>query len=174
MSQCSKLRVYITLLFCLTLSLAGNAQTTNYKAYSVFLYSFAKYIEWPEDVRNGEFIIAVFGNQKLVHEMQTAVAGRKAGSQTIRIVESKSLDDMSQVHMIFISDLKSGATDDIVKQLKGKPVLIVTERDGLVRKGAGISFLVADDNTLKFQLNEQTLAEQKLKASSAIVNLAVK
>ena len=174
MLQNSFSRLTFTLFFVLTISICGNAQTTNYKTYSVFLYSFTKYIEWPTEARNGEFVIAVLGNQKLLQEMQTAVAGRKAGTQTIKIVESKSLDDLNQVHMVFISDLKSGTTDDVVARLKGKPVLIVTERDGLVKKGAGVSFVVAEDNTLKFQVNEQALTEHKLKASSAIISLAVR
>lgn len=170
----SILRLSFMILSSVFITLSGSAQTTNYKTYSVFLYSFTKYIEWPTESRNGEFVIAVFGNQKLLQEMQTAVSGRKAGTQTIKIVESKSVDDLSQVHMVFISDLKSGTTDDVVARLKGKPVLIVTERDGLVKKGAGVSFVVTEDNTLKFQLNEQALAEHRLKASSAIISLAVK
>jgi hypothetical protein len=173
MLQKNFLRVSFTLLL-LSASLMGNAQTTNYKTYSVFLYSFTKYIEWPNEARNGEFVIAVLGNQKLLQEMQTAVAGRKAGAQTIKIVESKSVDDLDQVHMVFISDMKSGSTDDVVTRLKGKPVLVVTERDGLVKKGAGVSFVIAEDNTLKFQVNEQALNDHRLKASSAILSLAVK
>jgi hypothetical protein len=167
-------KLYLTLLLFISLPVAVQAQTTNYKAYSVFLYSFTKYIEWPADARQGDFVIAVLGNQKLLQEMQTGVAGRKAGSQTIKVIESKNASDLNGVHMIFISDLKSGSTEDIVKQFNGKPVLVVTERDGLVKKGAGISFIVADDNTLKFQVNEQTLIDQHLKASSAIVSLAYK
>lgn len=156
--------------------LAGSlhAQTTNYKTYSVFLYSFTKYIEWPQDARDGDFIIAVVGNQKLLQEMQTAVAGRKAGAQTIKVVEAKNVTDLTRVHMVFISDMKSGTTDDFVAHFKGKPVLVVTERDGLVKKGAGVSFFIADDNTLKFQMNEPALTESRLKASSAILALALK
>ncbi len=151
-----------------------HAQTTNYKTYSVFLYSFTKYIEWPQDAREGDFVIAVVGNQKLLQEMQTAVAGRKVGAQTIKVVESKDLSDLARVHMVFISDMKSGVTDNFVAHFKGKPVLVVTERDGLVKKGAGVSFLIADDNTLKFQVNEPALNESRLKASSAIMALALK
>ena len=165
----------VALAFNLSL-LAGalHAQTTNYKTYSVFLYSFTKYIEWPQEARDGDFIIAVVGNQKLLQEMQTAVAGRKAGTQTIKVVEAKNVTDLTRVHMVFISDMKSGATDDFVAHFKGKPVLVVTERDGLVKKGAGVSFLIADDNTLKFQMNEPALSEARLKASSAILALALK
>lgn len=169
-----KMTIHVVALVFTLFLLAGSlhAQTTNYKTYSVFLYSFTKYIEWPQDAREGDFVIAVVGNQKLLQEMQTAVAGRKAGAQTIKIVEAKAVTDVSRVHMVFISDMKSGATDDFVAHFKGKPVLVVTERDGLVKKGAGVSFLIADDNTLKFQLNEPALNEARLKASSAIMALA--
>src|SRR5690606_31601379 len=74
-----KMTIHVVALVFTLFLLAGSlhAQTTNYKTYSVFLYSFTKYIEWPQDAREGDFVIAVVGNQKLLQEMQTAVAGRK-------------------------------------------------------------------------------------------------
>jgi YfiR/HmsC-like len=75
---------------------------------------------------------------------------------------------------IFIGDIKSNTTDEIVKKLNGKPSLIVTERDGLIKKGAGTSFIIMNDKSLKFQLNEQAMNNQGLKISSSLSTLAYK
>lgn len=168
------LKSFILLLFLTVVSGNTYAQTINYKTYSVFLYSFSKYIEWPVEARQGEFIIAVIGNSKLAQELQTGVTGRKAGTQVIKVIEVKNISELAGVNMVFVGDLKSGVTDDIVKEFKGKPLLIVTERDNLVKKGAGVSFIIAEDNSLKFQMNEQILAEHNLKASAAILAMSYK
>jgi len=169
MNTVYKFHFTLLLLFC---AVAAKSQTTNYKTYSVFLYSFAKYVEWPEGAKQGDFVIAVYGSPKMLSELQASATGRKAGRQNIKIVEAKSLAEISGAQMVFVGDLKSGSTDDIVKQFKGIPLLIVTERDGLIKKGAGISFLITDDNSLRFQLNEPALSDQKLKVGTALANLA--
>jgi len=150
------------------------AQTTNYKTYSIFLYSFAKYIEWPEESKTGDFIIAVYGSPKMLAELRASAVGRKVGRQDIKIIEIRTLADLDGAHVVFVGDGKSSSTDDIVNQFKNNPLLIVTERDGLVKKGACVSFLVDDDNSLKFQLNETAITDKKLRTASALVNLAHK
>ncbi|MBX2968616.1 MAG: YfiR family protein [Cyclobacteriaceae bacterium] len=167
-------RVKIKIAIFITLLMAGNAlaQTTNYKTYAVVLYSFTKYIEWPVESKQGDFVIAVFGNSKMASELQNSMVGRKVGTQLVRIVEAKSLSELSDAQVIFVGDLKSGSTAEVVALTKSKPVLVVTERDGLVKKGACVSFLVTDDGLLKFQLNDQALSDQRLKAASALTALA--
>jgi YfiR/HmsC-like len=167
-------RLSCLIFFCVAMGATAHAQSTNYKTYSVFLYSFIKYIEWPADTKTGDFVIGVYGNSKMASELQAGVAGRKNAGQTIKIKEAQNLSDLAGVQLVFIGDSKSSSTADIVKQFKGQPVLIVTERDGLIKKGASVSFLITDESLLKFQINEQILAEQKLKAASALVQLAYK
>lgn len=153
----------------------GYCQTTNYKAYAVFLLSFSKYIEWPAAENPTEdFIIAVYGSPKLLIELETSVSGRKVGQRTIRIVDIKKTDEISKPQILFIGEGKSGALEEILTKVKGKQCLIVTERENMIRKGAGISFLVTAESLLKFQLNEITLNENNLKASSYLKNLAYK
>ena len=156
----------------LSASVSTSAQSTNYKTYSIFLFSFTKYINWPEESRNGEFVIAVYGNAKMLTELQASAAGRKVGNQMLRVVEARALSDLDGAQMVFIGETKSGNTDEIVKQFQDQPLLIVTERDGLIRKGACVSFVVGEDQSLKFQLNEMVLMQKRLKAASALVTLA--
>jgi hypothetical protein len=150
------------------------AQTTNYKTYSIFLYSFAKYIEWPEGAKSGDFVIAVYGSPKMLAELQGSAVGRKVGRQDIKIIEVRTLSDLDGAHVVFVGDGKSGSTDEIVNQFKNSPLLVVTERDGLVKKGACVSFIVDDDSSLKFQLNEIAINDKKLRTASALLNLAYK
>jgi hypothetical protein len=151
----------------------SSAQVSNYKAYTLFVYNFTKYIQWPEGAIKDEFIIGVFGKSPIQDELQKMVALKKAGDKTIRIVELSESNLMSEVHILFIPDDKTGQMTTILAALKGKPVLLVAEKEGTVSKGAGISFM-SDHNNLKFELNASSIATQNLKVSKTLEALAFK
>jgi len=64
---------------------SGNckAQETDYKAYTLFIYNFMKYIEWPEAQSKGDFVIAVLGDSPVNKELQTLAAGKKLKGRNI-------------------------------------------------------------------------------------------
>jgi len=65
----------------------------------------------------------------------------------------------------------------MVKTLKdqtgGKPVLIVGEREGLAKKGAGLSFVTLEDDELKFDINKKEIEQHQLKISSSLISLGI-
>lgn len=149
------------------------AQVSNYKAYTLFVYNFTKYIEWPDGSIKDEFVIGVYGKSPIVEEFQKMAALKKAGDKTIRIIELNESNLASDVHILFITDEKSVKIDAIVSALKGRSILLVTEKQGLVGKGAGISFM-SDNNSVKFELNNNLLASQHFKVSKTLEALAFK
>ena len=149
------------------------AQLSSYKAYTLFVYNFTKYIQWPDGAIKDEFVIGVFGKSPIQEELQKMVAVKKAGDKTIRIVELSENNLSNEVHILFIPDDKTDQMAVILAAVKGKPVLLIAEKEGTVQKGAGISF-VSDHNNLKFELNSSSIATQNLKVSKTLEALAFK
>lgn len=150
-----------------------SAQVSNYKAYTLFVYNFTKYIQWPEGAIKDDFVIGVFGKSPVQDELEKMVTLKKAGDRTIRIVEVSESNLTTEVHLLFIPDDQTDQMSKILSAVKGKPVLLVAEKEGAVQKGAGISF-VADHNNLKFELNSNSIAGQNLKVSKTLEALAFK
>lgn len=150
-----------------------NAQVSNYKAYTLFLYNFTKYIQWPDGAIKNEFVIGVFGKCPIIEELQKMGEVKKAGDKSIRVVEVSEETLSSEVHILFVPEQKSGQLPSILTAVRGKPVLLVSDKAGLVEKGAGISFL-ADHNNLKFEVNSTSIASQNLKISKTLEALAFK
>jgi hypothetical protein len=149
------------------------AQVSNYKAYTLFVYNFTKYIQWPEGSIKNEFVIGVFGKSPIFDELQKMGEVKKAGDKTIRIIELSETTLNSEVHILFVPEQKSNQIATILAALKGKPVLLVSDKPGLVEKGAGISFL-SDHNNLKFEMNSNSITTQNLKISKTLEALAFK
>jgi hypothetical protein len=61
---------------------------------------------------------------------------------------------------------------DLVKATEGKPSMIIAEREGLYKKGAGFSFMLTDNNTLRYDINNSELEKKNIKVSKNLANLA--
>jgi hypothetical protein len=169
----NKITVFLITLLSLFAGSKSNAQVSNYKAYTLFVYNFTKYIQWPDGAIKNEFVIGVFGKSPIYEELQKMGQIKKVGDKTIRIVELSETTLDTEVHILFVPEQKSGHISGILAALKGKPVLLVSEKQGLVEKGAGISFL-SDNNNLKFEMNSSSIAAQNLTPSKTLEALAFK
>lgn len=150
-------------------SFSAKAQTTNYQAYSVFVYGLAKYMSWPA-TNHTEFVIAVVGKSKAYDEMVKGLTGKMINGLPIKVVQMDLLDQALDPHIVYLSDGKSAMIDDLRKSTAGKPILIIAEREGWFKKGAGISF-TAVDNKLRIDVNNQELSSRQIKTSKQLVAL---
>jgi hypothetical protein len=159
-----KNKISIVLLI-LSFSFAAQAQTTNYQAYSVFVFGISKYMQWPE-YSNNEFLIVVVGKSKAYDEMAKGLTGRVMNGKPVKVVQA---DDYASLNpqILYIPDGKSGMIDEVIKNTSGKPILIIGEREGLFKKGAGMSFIAIDDK-LRIDFNNKELTSRQIKVSTQL------
>jgi hypothetical protein len=150
----------------------ASAQEKDYKAYSIYVYNFIKYIEWPQASKSGEFVIAVIGDSPILKELRTLAASKKANGQTILVRNIVSVNEIGNAQILYISSGKSSLIKEVVEKTKNSPTLVIAEREGLVKKGAGINFVTLDDETLKFELNKKAIQEHNLQVSQTLISLA--
>ena len=147
------------------------SQDSDYKAYALFLYNFMKYIEWPEPT--GDFVVGVVGASPIQKEIFFLSENKKIKGRKIVLKVINDLEDTKICSMIYLPSSKSSLLKQITEKVKGKSVLIVAEREGLARKGAGISFTVDDNDTLKFDINKSVLDSQSLKIANVLIQLGI-
>ena len=64
------------IVFCST-----NLLAQNYQLHSVFLYSFTRYVQWPEESNTGDFDILVLGDSPILPELKKMADLKKVGIQ---------------------------------------------------------------------------------------------
>ena len=128
-----------------------------------------KYVEWPN--ANGDFVIGVIGESPIQKELEELSKNKKAKGRKIVVLNITKPNDVFLCNMIYLPSSKSAQLKSISEKLKGKPVLIVAEREGLAKKGAAISFVIDDDDALKFDINKSVIDSQSLKIASLLVKL---
>lgn len=163
-------KVISLLIYTCALSFTSQAQTTNYQAYSVFVYGMTKYMSWPSTNKT-EFTIVVFGKSKVYDEMMKGLSGKIVNGLPIKIVQAEDISSIGDPQIVYVSDGKSGQLDEVKKLTLGKPVLIIGEREGLHKKGAGMSF-IAIDNKLRIDINNVELTGRNIRTSTQMQALA--
>jgi YfiR/HmsC-like len=171
-------RTYHVVLLAGALSLfAGThvmAQKLNYELVSMYVYNFTKYIEWPHDRSSGDFIVGVYGNSPVTAMLTKYVSGKHVGQRTITVKKISSVDEMNACSIVFVPQEASAKLKDLSAQFKGKPILIVSEKYGQSKKGAGISIFLDedDDEKTKFEINKTAILGDGLIISTNLLRLA--
>lgn len=158
------------------LTLPGNAsaQSINYKAYGVFIYTFARFTEWPDKLKDSPSIkFAVFGKSEVYDELLAVLPSKTINGKPCTIDRIDTPEKLNGYHVVFIPALKSSQLNEVLSHTRQQPLLIITEHDGLIKKGAGISFVVTDEKKLGFELNEAALKERSLRVAAQLRSLAV-
>jgi hypothetical protein len=160
------------LLIGIVLSLTGAKAQSHEKVVTVFLYNFAINGQWEPKPGQSEFIIGVLDRGTISKELQSLAATKTVGTLKIKIVEFNNASDVSDCHILFIPESKSGALSAVAPKLGSKSTLIVTEKEGLAKKGSGINFITVDGK-LRYELNDAELDRRNIKLSGKIKSLGI-
>lgn len=172
------LKVFVKYSFILILAFSslGFQQQTfdpNAKVKAVFIYNFTRYFEWPEQMKSGNFIIQIIGNNSnLNQELNKMATTKQVGNQKLEIKNSSGIESGLKPHIIFLLSDASDLLKDAASKYKGKGTLIVTEKPGLAKSGSAINFVVAD-NKQRFEYSKSNAVKGGLKTSDELKSLAI-
>ncbi|MEY3417872.1 MAG: hypothetical protein RL060_1984 [Bacteroidota bacterium] len=150
------------------------AQDVNSKIKAIFIYNFTKYIEWPENQKQGDFVIGVLGNNNpnLIKELEKMAALSKIGSRSFVVKVYNNVEEIGKCQLLFITAEKSSSITAAAQKIAKNNTLVIGENAGLIKKGAVINF-VYQENKQKFELSKSNAERSGLTVSSSLVNMAI-
>jgi hypothetical protein len=160
--------LYAILIGILTFNLT-QAQEEEY--ISLYVYNFVKYFDWPESAKYGNFTIEVLGHKSVYLKLKDISAGKKVGNQNIVVKNYTTLDQMGKPHILFIGYWHTRLLPDVIKRIGNSPTLIITEKEGLIKLGSAINFIIVD-NEIKFELSKKNITSHKIKVDPRLGQLA--
>ncbi len=169
----------IFFLLILTLSTAVSAQSgasviTEYEIKAAFLYNFAKFVDWPEEIAgtdSGKIYIGVLGQSPFGGVLEKIVQDRRIDGRTIVIKEFKRLQELDFCHILYISNSESRRLRRIFGQLSKENTLTVGESNDFLTKG-GVIRLVNKRNKVRFEIDLEAANKAQLTISSRLLKLA--
>lgn len=168
----SIMKMKIILVGFLLLSSQPGASQSQEKIYAVMMLNFAKGMQWPAAYSKGDVVIGVFGYPPLVAEMRSTLSKVRINNRTVRVKEYSSIDEIESVHMLFVPAFKARSFESIVNKVTGSPTLLITNKPGYARKGAGVNFLFLN-GTVKYELNASSVESRGTRVSSNVKGLGI-
>ena len=139
---------------------------------SVFIVRFAKYIEWPGASKSGDFQIGILGSEEAEKAIHATVDGKMVGNQKIVVKRFDAVSQVSPCNILYITYPKSSNFYSVSSKLQGKSTLIITEKEGLAKKGSNIN-LVVNDGKMNFEVNKAATEKSGLKIPANLLSLAL-
>jgi hypothetical protein len=143
-----------------------------HEVYSMMVFNFVKYVQWPENDNSKEFVIGVVGNNDIFKTLTSWYSGKAKGAKTFVIKKFNNAVEVTDCQVVFIDRSKSGEFEAVNNKVKGKGTLVVTDRSGLGSKGSCINFKTVDEK-LRFELNQQAIEASNLKVAGALASMAI-
>jgi len=145
------------------ISCVGQSQE---KEYAIIMLNFARGIQWP-DASSKKFTIGVLNYPPLVAELNQVFTAAKLGNKKIEILEYSSTDDIDHCEMLFVPAFKSRSFEAILTKVGSKPILILTNKADMARKGSGVNFIFSEGK-LNYEINCRTIEKRGLKIPASI------
>ena len=173
-----KLFLLISIVFGLTLTsyaqTSMNTMNTRAKFKSVYILNFSKYTQWPDDYKQGDFVIGVVNDDDVAKNLEAAAKTKKVNSQNVVVKRFNSPEEVTKCHLIYIDGKSAGEVEPYASKAKEYKCLVVTEGAGLINGIAAINFISAAGAGLKYEMNRALFKSQDLVVSNSLENLATK
>lgn len=173
---------------CLGLCLATVAlpsvlqgQMSEYEVEALFLERISRFVDWPvgSDVStpSKSFVIGVLGESPVTQSNPFGEALEKTFAEgyikgkRVRVRYISKLKEIESCNAVYVS---SSARDQLAKVLEvthQKPILTLGNTPGFGEAGVHINFYLSE-NKVRFELNEPSLRESKMKVDSLLLRNA--
>lgn len=161
-----KTPVFLLLCICLS-SYGGYHPDDEQKIKFLFIKNFIKNIEWPAGYLNKEFKIGIIGDQSIYNRITMAnIRPDHVNGLSVAYYYFASEEVLKNCHLIYIPKQESHLISSIKEYFGNKPVLIVTESDGMCERGAMINFTKDNQDKLTFEYNSEALKNAGLEYSA--------
>jgi hypothetical protein len=136
-----------------------------YKIKAAFLRNFAHYVTWPDyafPASNSHWCIGILGRDPFGEILENTFAGRMEQGRQFEIVRANTPDELLPCQIVFIAYRSAAQRRAALDELKGKPVLTVSDAPGFLREGGMIRFQVGDRVHMSINLDRARAAALKI------------
>ncbi len=147
----------------------------DYAVKATFLYKFEPYVTWPAPASPpaaGAFNICVVGDDPFGRLLDQAVSGERVSGRPILVRRMGVVDRGQGCQIVYLTGSRTQSVADALRSVRGSPVLTVTDADSS-SNAKGIIHFVVRDSRVRFEIDDQTAAQNGLVISSKLLGLAL-
>jgi len=174
-SRASPAATTIMLLLWVLASVPGFCQAASEEQVkAAYLYSFAKFIEWPSrsfQSASSPFHFCVVNNRSFQAELDRTVKGKSVAGRAIEVASVLDTEQSRSCHLLFVDASQERQSRPLLRALQGATILIVGETRNFIDGGGTIGFLMEDEHVY-FEINQREATLAGLYVSSRLLSVA--
>lgn len=153
---------------------SAHALPKEYEVKAAFLYNFAQFVEWPASSMpaGSPFKLCVLGNDPFGKTIDSVLQGETVRARPIEILRIDDTETVGQCNMLFVGSSYSNQLDQLLEQVKHRPILTVSDMGDFAFNG-GIIHFVPQQRKIRFIINPEAAQKAGLKISSQLLKLAI-
>jgi hypothetical protein len=153
---------------------AYGAAPTEYEVKAVFLFNFTQFVDWPATAFPADgspLIIGVLGNDPFGGALEDAIQGETVNGRPLAVRRYANVEEVDNCHVLFINLPNKQQLARVLKQMRERSTLTVSDSTEFARSGGVIEFITID-NKIRLQINLDAAKLANLTISSKLLRPA--
>lgn len=167
-------------IFALCLGMLGRAgraadiAASEYELKAAFIFNFTQFVDWPTNTFDSSadpIVIGIVGPDPFGAAMDKILEGEEVRGRKLKVERYARPVDVKMCQILFVSRTLASAWPDILRALRDKPILTVSDMDRFTARG-GIIQLVTERNLVRLRVNVDAAKRADISISSKLLRLA--
>src|ERR1700722_916201 len=144
---------------------------TRYQVEAIFLFNFAKYVDWPAAAFpnvTAPITIGVVGTDPFGDNLRNIIQGKTINGRPFVIKHLASDSDLGGCQILFISDSEATRMGEVLDRAGALPILTVGEDEEFAQNNGIINF-VLKDGKVRLEIDLTEAKKNKLTISSRLL-----
>jgi len=157
-----------------TIATAETPALSEYQVKALFLFNFAKYVDWPPHAfadDSAPIVIGLVGQDNFGDNFKQAITGKTINGRPVVVKHVSSEQEYKGCHILFISASEKSGLPEILNAVKDSPVLTVGETERFLAQTGMINF-TKKENKIRLEINLGAVQRANLKISSKLLSVA--
>lgn len=166
-------RILIIFALC-AMSCAFASPTPEYQVKAAFLFNFSQFVSWPPQAfssAKAPIVIAVLGRDPFGPDLDALVSGQQVNGHPLAVRRYSDVSEVDGCHILFIDQSESAQLPQILRALRGRAILTVSDIDRSAQSGVMID-LVTQNQHIRMHVNLAAARASGLTVSSQLLSLA--
>jgi hypothetical protein len=159
----------------LCMHLRAQTPSKEYELKAVLLWRLAQYTDFPaEAFENAQspVIIGVLGDNPFGDALRLAARGEKAHGRNIEVHYFKEVADITECHLLFVSESERLRVRSITSDLRRRSILTVSDIEGFARDGGGMVRFAMEKGKVTLIVNLEAVNAAGLKLDGRLLRMA--
>ena len=148
---------------------------SNSALQALYLYNFAKFIEWPEKVfaaKQTPLRLCIYGEKPSdIRQSVGSIEGKQVQGRDVAIRRNATLNELNDCQIVFVPSDEKRWLSEVLRIAHASSALTVSDMDDFVESGGGVGLLTVD-RQIRFEFNLDATQAAQLKISSQLLKLA--